>query len=160
TPGNATPIGSPEAGATPEATPAPQAQPSPFPMEVDAYLRVNEDGTVTLLTGKVEFGQGIRTGFAQLAAEELSLPFEAIQIVMGQTDEAPFDLGTFGSLSTRLTGPRIRQAGAAMREWLFELAAEQTGRDAPGFVLEHGKVVATDHSGSEIPNPARPAGTT
>lgn len=151
TPGNATPIGSPEAGATPEATPAPQAQQSPFPMEVDAYLRVNEDGTVTLLTGKVEFGQGIRTGFAQLAAEELSLPFEAIQIVMGQTDEAPFDLGTFGSLSTRLTGPRIRQAGAAMREWLFELAAEQTGRDASGFVLENGKVVATDHSGIEIP---------
>ena len=151
TPANATPIDAPEAGATPEATPEPQAEQSPFPMDVDAYLRVNEDGTITLLTGKVEFGQGIRTGFAQLAAEELSVSFESVQVIMGQTDESPFDIGTFGSLSTRLTGPRIRQAGAAMRDWLLELASEETGRDASGFVLENGKVVATDHSGIEIP---------
>lgn len=151
TPPNATPIDSPEAGATPVATPEPQAEQSPFPMEADAYLRINEDGTITLLTGKVEFGQGIQTGFAQLAAEELSVPFEAVEVIMGETDKAPFDIGTFGSLSTRLTGPRIRQAGAAMRQWLFELASEETGRAANGFVLENGQVIATDHSGIEIP---------
>ncbi len=65
----ATPEGtplSPLAGATPEATP--QAQRPEPPTTLDAYLRVNEDGTVTLMTGKVEYGQGIQTGFAQLVA--------------------------------------------------------------------------------------------
>ena len=130
-----------EAGATPEATPV--TAPPPFPTDADAYLRVNGDGTVTLLTGKVEYGQGIRTGFAQLAAEELSLPFEAVQVVMGQTDQAPFDIGTFGSLSTRLTGPRIRQAGAAMRVWLTELGAQQLGQDPSAVSLQNGSVVLT-----------------
>lgn len=150
TPFNATPIATPQAGATPDATPAPQTTRPQPPTNVDAYLRINEDGTITLLTGKVEFGQGIRTGFAQMVAEELSVPFESVDVIMGTTNEVPFDIGTFGSLSTRLTGPRIRQAGAAMREWLFELAAEETGRDASGFVLENGKVIATDHSGREL----------
>ena len=144
TPANATPITPPEAGATPDATPEPQAQQSPFPSGIDAYLRINEDGTVTLLTGKVEFGQGIRTGFAQLAAEELSVPFESVEMIMGRTDEAPFDLGTFGSLSTRMTGPKIRQAGAGMRQWLIELAAEKAGTDASTFSLKDGKVVSSD----------------
>ncbi|HEV2529783.1 MAG TPA: molybdopterin cofactor-binding domain-containing protein [Thermomicrobiales bacterium] len=134
-------IGTPSAGATPEATPV--APPSPFPSEADAYIRVNTDGTVTLLTGKVEFGQGIRTGFAQLVAEELSVPFESVQIVLGQTDIAPFDIGTFGSLSTRLTGPRIRQAGAAMRLWLLELGAEHHGVDVSEVELMDGAVVVS-----------------
>ncbi len=148
---DATPIGVPGSGATPESTPAPQSRPSPFAQEVDAYLRLNEDGTITLLTGKVEFGQGIRTGFAQLVAEELSASFDAVEVIMGRTDESPYDSGTFGSRSMRSTGPRIRQAGAAMREWLLEVAAEEHGRSPIGFVLENGMVVATDHSGIEIP---------
>ncbi|HEV2127887.1 MAG TPA: molybdopterin cofactor-binding domain-containing protein, partial [Thermomicrobiales bacterium] len=151
TPANATPIATPEAGATPAATPEAETTRLEPPTNVDAYLRIDEDGTITLLTGKVEFGQGIRTGFAQLVAEELSVPFEAVDVIMGKTDEAPFDIGTFGSLSTRLTGPRIRQAAAAMRQWLIDFAAEEHGRSSSGFVLENGKVIATDHSGIEIP---------
>lgn len=148
--------GSPEAGATPEAAPA--APPSPFSSEVDAYLRVNEDGTVLLTTGKVEFGQGIRTGFAQLIAEELSIPFESVQTVMGQTDQAPFDLGTFGSLSMRLTGPRIRQAGAAMRVWLSELGAAQLGQDVSAVSLMNGNVVVTADPTQMVPFAALAAG--
>ena len=142
--GTATPaagISSPAAGATAAATPV-AVRPGP-PTNLDAYLRIDPAGTVTLLTGKVEYGQGIQTGFAQLAAEELSLPFEAIQVVMGRTDIAPFDIGTFGSLSTRLTGPRIRQAGTAMRNWLLELGAQQLGQDASALSLSSGKVVVT-----------------
>lgn len=150
TPANATPIGTPDAGATPVATPEPQAEQSPFPMEVDAYLRVNEDGSITLLTGKVEFGQGIRTGFAQLVAEELSVPFESVEVIMGNTDEAPFDLGTFGSLSTRVTGPRLRQAGAAMREWLLELASEELDLEVQELALENGTVIAKDQGGQQV----------
>lgn len=136
-----------EGNATPE--PAPADPPSP-PTELDAYLRVNEDGTVTLFTGKVEFGQGIATGFAQLIAEELSLPFESVDVILGQTDVAPYDLGTFGSLSTRVTGPRIRQAGANMRVWLTELASEELGIEPESLSLENGSVVATDDADASI----------
>ncbi|HWV24462.1 MAG TPA: molybdopterin cofactor-binding domain-containing protein, partial [Thermomicrobiales bacterium] len=147
--GDATPIASPEAGATPEATPAAPARMGP-PSDLDAYLRVNEDGTVTLSTGKVEFGQGIATGFVQLIAEELSLPFESIDVIMGHTDVSPFDIGTFGSLSTRMTGPRIRQAGANMRVWLTDLAAEELGVDASTLSLQDGAVVVTDDPGTSV----------
>ncbi|MGI8484124.1 MAG: molybdopterin cofactor-binding domain-containing protein, partial [Thermomicrobiales bacterium] len=144
---HASPIASPEAGATPEATPV-ATRPS-APTNLDAYLRINEDGTVTLLTGKVEYGQGIETGFRQLAAEELSLPFKSVIAIMGQTDKSPWDLGTFGSLSTQLTGPRIRQAGAAMRAWLLELGAEHLGQDVSAVELKDGSVIVS----------ADPAGT-
>jgi len=147
--GNATPIASPMAGATPEATAEAPARMGP-PTDLDAYLRVNEDGTVTLYTGKVEYGQGIATGFVQLIAEELSLPFESVDVVMGHTDVSPFDIGTFGSLSTRMTGPRIRQAGAGMRVWLTELGAEHLGLDPDAVSLQDGSVVANDDSSASV----------
>jgi nicotinate dehydrogenase subunit B len=150
TPPDATPIAPPEAGATPAATPEAETTRLEPPTDVDAYLRINEDGTITLLTGKIEFGQGIRTGFAQLAAEELSVPFESVNVIMGKTDEVPFDIGTFGSLSTRLTGPRIRLASAGMRQWLLELGAEELGVDIEDLTLEDGAVVATADGSNRV----------
>lgn len=148
--GNATPISAPTAGATPMATPEVETTRLQPPTNADAYLRINEDGSVTLLTGKVEFGQGIRTGFAQLAAEELSVAFDSVEVIMGVTNEAPFDIGTFGSLSTRLTGPRIRQAGAAMRQWLLELGAEELGVAADTLTLENGAVVVSGDTSQSV----------
>jgi isoquinoline 1-oxidoreductase len=95
--------------------------------DVDAWLKVGQDGNVTLYTGKVEFGQGIQTAFAQLVAEELNLPFERVSVTMGSTDLVPFDMPTVGSQSMRNTGPLVRQAGAEMRQWLLELGAQQLG---------------------------------
>jgi isoquinoline 1-oxidoreductase len=69
---------------------------------------------------------------------------------MGQTDVSPWDLGTFGSLSTRLTGPRIRQAGAGMRVWLTELGAGQLGVDAANVSLKDGSVVANDDPNASV----------
>ena len=112
--------------------------------EVDAWLSIGADGTITLATGKIEFGQGIQTGFAQLAAEELDVPFEQITVVMGQTDRAPYDFGTFGSLSTRRTGPLVRQAAAEMRQWLLELGAAQLGVAIEALSTRDGMVLVTD----------------
>ncbi|MEJ7839296.1 MAG: molybdopterin cofactor-binding domain-containing protein [Thermomicrobiales bacterium] len=132
--------------ATPETTPVPPARPMP-PTSLDAYVRINEDGTATVLTGKIEYGQGIQTGFVQIIAEELSLPFESVTAVMGQTDTAPFDIGTFGSLSTQFTGPRLRQAGAGMRLWLLDLGAQQLQLDVSEVGLVDGTVASlTDPS--------------
>jgi CO/xanthine dehydrogenase Mo-binding subunit len=116
-----------------------QGQQAP-PPQMDAYLRVNEDGTITVLTGKIEFGQGIQTGFGQIVAEELYLPFEKVDVIHGTTSMVPNDGPTAGSSSTRRTGMVIRRAAAEMREWLTELAAEELGVDAADLVLADGVI--------------------
>ena len=92
--------------------------------EIGAWLHVAGDGRVTVYTGKVEFGQGIRTSLAQEVAEELRVPMSSIEMVMGDTDLTPFDMGTFGSLSTPQMGMKLRKVSAAARELLIGLAAQ------------------------------------
>ncbi len=118
--------------------------------QVDDYLSIDSDGTVTLRVGLVEFGQGIETGFKQLIAEELYVPFERVNAIMGNTSETTFALGTFGSLSTQLTGPTIRKAAAQMREWLLDLGAEQLGVDRASVQPGEGTVVVTTDTGKSV----------
>ncbi|MEP7215724.1 MAG: molybdopterin cofactor-binding domain-containing protein [Anaerolineaceae bacterium] len=86
------------------------------------WLSVDPSGAVTVFAGKVEYGQGIRWGLAMAAAEELSLEASAVRVVLGDTARVPWDIGTFGSQSTRYTGVQVRRAAAAAREALIELA--------------------------------------
>lgn len=118
----------------------------PLGSEVNAYLSIGEDGKVTLTTSKMEFGQGIKTGFAQLVAEELNLGIDDVIVDMGQTDVAAPEFGTFGSLSTQMSGPVFRQAAATMRAWLLEIAADELGASVDELTLENGQV--TGPSGS------------
>jgi isoquinoline 1-oxidoreductase len=120
------------------------------PQDVDAWLSIGVDGMVTLATGKIEFGQGIQTGFAQLAAEELDVPFERVTVIMGQTDRTPYDFGTFGSLSTRRTGPLVRQAAAEMRQWLLELGEAQLGLPIEQLSTRDGRVIVTSDPSQSI----------
>src|SRR3989442_313376 len=116
-------------------------EPRDLPREVGAWLHVAEDGTVTVFTGKVEFGQNIRTELTQVVAEELRVPLERVRLVMGDTDLTPFDMGTFGSRTTPIMAAQLRQVAAAAREGLIDLAAAawKEGRKAPA--LEEGRVV-------------------
>jgi nicotinate dehydrogenase subunit B len=111
-----------------------------LPQEIGAWLHVGENGIVTVYTGKVEFGQGIRTSLAQGVAEELRVPLNAIQMVMGDTDLTPYDAGTFGSQSTPNMSPRLRRAAAAAREALLDLAAEQLKADRNALQIADGKI--------------------
>src|ERR1700719_2611093 len=86
-----------------------------YPEDPNAYLRIDEDGRVTLFSGKIEMGQGVHTSLSQMAAEELGVPLESIDIVMGDTDLCPWDAGTWGSQSTRMFGPAVRAAAAEAR---------------------------------------------
>jgi len=114
----------------------------PVPNDISAWLHIAADNRVTVFTGKVEVGQNIRTSLAQLVAEELSVPFDAITMVMGDTDLVPYDAGTFGSQSTPQMGPRLRNMAAAARQALLELAAKQWNCDAASLVIANGKVTA------------------
>ena len=96
-----------------------------LPQDFNAFLRIGEDGRVTGFTGKVEYGQGVITSLAQMLAEELDVPLESVDMVMGDTDLCPWDMGTFGSMTTRIFGPHFRAAAAEARAVLLELAAEQ-----------------------------------
>jgi nicotinate dehydrogenase subunit B len=91
---------------------APAEQARSLPKDYNAFLQIAEDGTVTCYTGKIEMGQGIITSLAMEMAEELNVPFEKVKMVMGDTDLCPYDQGTWGSMSTRSFGPRMRAAAA------------------------------------------------
>ena len=96
-----------------------------YPTDFNAYLRVHDNGRVTCLVGKVELGQGSKTTLAQLLADELDVAFDAVDMVMGDTDQCPWDMGTFGSLTVRQFGPVLRAAAAEARGVLLQLAAER-----------------------------------
>lgn len=96
-----------------------------WPNDVSGWIHIDENGAVTVFTGKVEFGQNIRTSLTQAVADELHVPVSSIRLVMGDTDLTPFDMGTFGSLTTPTMAPQLRKAAAAARELLIAMAAEQ-----------------------------------
>ena len=100
-----------------------------LPQEIDAWLHLGADGKVTVYTGKVEVGQNIRTSLSQAVAEELHVPLDRIELVMGDTQLTPFDMGTFGSRTTPTMNLQLRKVAAAAREALVELAAKQWQAD-------------------------------
>lgn len=108
--------------------------------QIGAWLHVDASGRVSVYTGKVEFGQGIRTSLAQEVAEELRVPMSSIEMVMGDTDLTPFDMGTFGSLSTPQMGTKLRKVSAAARELLVGLAAQRWGVDRATLRAADGRV--------------------
>jgi nicotinate dehydrogenase subunit B len=111
------------------------------PQQVDAWLHIGENGRVSAYTGKVEVGQNIRTSLSQAVAEELHIPIDRIEMVMGDTQVTPFDMGTFGSRTTPTMNPQLRKAAAAAREILIGLAASQWKADRQQLEASDGKIV-------------------
>lgn len=95
--------------------------------EVDSYLAVDETGAVTLYSGKVDLGTGVETALAQMAAEELDVPFSRIRVIQGDTALTPEQGTTWGSLSIQIGGIQIRRAAAAAKVQLLEEAAKRLG---------------------------------
>lgn len=110
--------------------------------EEATWLRVHPDGTATAFAGKVEYGQGIRTGLAIEVADELRLPLEALDVVLGDTDRVPWDMGTFGSQSTARVGLQLRRAAATARETLLRLAADRLDLTLDELVCADGRVTS------------------
>ena len=104
--------------------------------QLDAWLRINEDGTLSIFSGKVELGQGIKTALAQIAAEELDVSLERIRVVTADTARSPDEGGTTGSRSVEASGAAIRLASAAARFHLLALAFEQLESRTPASDLQ------------------------
>ncbi len=110
--------------------------------ELDRWVRINPGGTITIYTGKVEYGQGIQTAVAQIAAEELDVDLARIEVAGVATGAAPDEGATVGSLSLETTGRAVRQAAAEARQHLLDLAFEELEAETPaaGLLVADGTI--------------------
>jgi len=111
--------------------------------KIAARVHLGKDGTITVMTGKVEGGQGARAELSEAAAEELRVPVGRVQLVMADTSLVPDDGMTAGSGSTPRTVPAVRQAAAAVREVLVDFAAKRWGVDRSSVQVQDGKATRT-----------------
>jgi nicotinate dehydrogenase subunit B len=111
---------------------------------LDAWLRLNADGSAIIFTGKVELGQGISTALAQIAAEELDLPLARIKMIAGDTAQTPDEGHTSGSQSIEQGGTALRLACAEARSLLVGQAAKRLGVPADALQVSDGVITASD----------------
>ena len=101
------------------------AMETPSPGRLDAWLRIEKDGTIRVFTGKVEIGMGVETGYAQIVAEELDVSPERIRFVMGDTSMTTDQGGVGGSTSIMLGAKPLRNVAATARSLLLQLASRR-----------------------------------
>ena len=111
---------------------------------LDAWIRINTDGTATIFPGKVELGQGITTALTQIAAEELDLPLGRVRVLTTDTSYSPNEGVTSGSQSIEYGGTALRLASAEVRGILFDLAAERFGVSADTLTVADGTIGSLD----------------
>jgi nicotinate dehydrogenase subunit B len=121
-----------------------------LPTDFNAFLKIGEDGRVSCYTGKIEMGQGPITSLAQELADELDVALDKVDMVMGDTDLCPWDMGTFGSLTTRRFGPFLRMAGAEARGVLLELASEKLNVPIEQLSVSNGEIFVKTIPGRRI----------
>ena len=128
--------------------PQAMAQQKPLPGSLngnrmlDAWVRINPDGTATVFTGKVELGQGAVTALAQIAAEELDLPLARIAMIPGDTGRTPNEGFTSGSQSIENSGTALRLAAAEVHAILLEIAAPKLAASSEQLSAADGVITA------------------
>ncbi len=113
-------------------------KPSATVLSSNALTRLHMDGSVSLLTGTSDMGQGARTVFVQLVASELGLPPERVRVIAGDTSVTPFDSSTSASRSTVFMGSAIQLACRDILRQLKEMAAEQYGAPLEDIQISDG----------------------
>src|SRR4051812_31204171 len=111
---------------------------------LDSWLRIEADGTITVFTGKAELGQGFKTAFQQIAAEELDVPFASLKVVTADTKLTANEGYTSGSNSAKDSGTAIQNAAAQVRALLIAEAATRLDQPVENLRTENGAVVAAD----------------
>ena len=111
---------------------------------LDAWIRINADGSATIFPGKVELGQGITTALTQIAAEELDLPLARVRVLTTDTSRSPNEGVTAGSQSIEFGGTALRLASAEVRGILLDLAAKRLGVATDTLTVVDGTVASAD----------------
>jgi len=135
---------------------APAAAPAPSPPGslktspwLDAWIRIDANGKIEVFTGKAEIGQGFKTAFQQIAAEELDVAFESLKVTTADTSLTANEGYTSGSNSMKDSGTAIQNAAAQARELLIAEAASRLGLPAENLRTADGAVIAPD--GKRLP---------
>ncbi len=129
------------AAAPPPPSPPGSLKGAPF---LDSWIRIDADGSITVFTGKAEIGQGFRTAFQQIAAEELDVPFESLKVVTADTRLTANEGYTSGSNSMKDSGTAIQNAAAQVRAMLVAEAARRLDLPEENLRTENGAVIAPD----------------
>jgi nicotinate dehydrogenase subunit B len=109
---------------------------------VDGFISINTKGEVTVYAGKVDLGTGVRTALAQMAAEELDVPFASVTVIQGDTALTPDQGTTSGSFSIQNGGAQIRQAAATAREALLSMAAKKLKVEPGDLAVSDGTITS------------------
>jgi CO/xanthine dehydrogenase Mo-binding subunit len=112
-----------------------------------AAVRMSSDGSVVLLTGTVEVGQGSRTALSQVVAEELALGLDRISVAQLDTDVTPYDVSTSASSSMTVMGLAVQRAAQDLKRQLLRAAAKVMGKKASQMTLKNGKVCSRGDQG-------------
>jgi nicotinate dehydrogenase subunit B len=115
--------------------------------EVDSFLAIDPSGAVTIYSGKVDLGTGVRTALTQIAAEELDVPLERVNVIQGNTATTPDQGPTWGSLSIQQGGVQIRQAAATARQALLKEAASRLGVNVSALNVTDGVIQSGENGG-------------
>ncbi|CAG2155152.1 xanthine dehydrogenase family protein molybdopterin-binding subunit [Cupriavidus numazuensis] len=116
----------------------------------NAIIKMNEDGTVVLLTGAAGLGTGAHTALAQIVAEELTLPFESVSVVHGDTDVVPWDIGAFASHTTYMVGKAAQMAAGEIKRQLFDRTAKLLECEPDALTLTAGVIAVRDRDGPTL----------
>jgi CO/xanthine dehydrogenase Mo-binding subunit len=111
---------------------------------LDSWIRIDADDGITVFTGKAELGQGFKTAFQQIAAEELEVPFSSVKVVTADTRLTANEGYTSGSNSMKDSGTAIQNAAAQVRELLVAQAARRLDLPAENLRTESGAVISPD----------------
>jgi CO/xanthine dehydrogenase Mo-binding subunit len=109
-----------------------------------AIVRLHMDGSATVFSGTSDMGQGSRTIFTQLVSEELGVPFDNIDMVMGDTEKVPYDLQTSASRSTVFMGTAIQRACYDIKKQLGQLASEAYKTEEQQISVEPDSILLPD----------------
>ena len=126
---------------TPQALAQTASKPKPVALDqVDSFLAVHKDGSVTIYTGKVDIGTGIRVALPQMVAEELDVALGKVKMIEGDTALTPDQGPTWGSLSVQVAGVQLRQAAATARRALVEMAVQKLGMPSSDLAVRDGVI--------------------
>jgi CO/xanthine dehydrogenase Mo-binding subunit len=109
-----------------------------------AWVKLNGDGTVDVVTGTQDIGTGTRTGLTQVAAEELTIPMERIRLHLGDTATGPYAPPSAGSATQATIGPAVRAAAADAKRQLLEAAADVLEAAPDRLRIERGEIFVAD----------------
>ncbi len=114
-----------------------------------ATIKINEDGKALILSGEGECGQGVHTAMCQIAAEELGVPVEDVEISRADTDLTTFCLGAFASRLTYVSGNAVKNAATNVKQQLFEQAAEMLEANPQDLMARDGKIFVKGAEGGK-----------